>query len=145
MPEIDTRDEVIPHGDVYLDDFLAPEGISQLWDEMRVGRANITAAVDPVALDASYRLTIQCCLAAPAVDGRPTSVRTVLFLKWNPIDNIIVPDRCHLYRAQDQTIRCRHVHGSPDLHMPVVLAGEDIWVPLSEFLACVFRNPPEIL
>jgi hypothetical protein len=145
MPEIGDHDEVIPPGDIYLDDILAlGQGIPHHWSEKRIGHADIFAFIETVVPGVAYHLIIQCCLAAPAIGGRPTHVRTALFGAWGPIDNLIVPSNNLLYRAHNQTVHCRHVYGPPELDMPVVLAGEYIWVPLSEILACVFRNPPAI-
>jgi hypothetical protein len=150
MPEIGDHDEVIPPGDAYLDDFLAlGQELPDRWHKTRVGHAAILAFIELITPGTRYRLLIRCCLAAPAVDGRPTSVLTIISGEWNPILNIIATNNI-LYRAQDQTMRCSHMYGSSDSIVrprdPVDEAdGRRDWVPLSDFLACIFRNPPEIL
>jgi hypothetical protein len=158
MPEIGAHDEVVPPGDVYLDDFLAPgQEIPYHWDEMRAGRAEIFAIIDPVVPGATYHLIIVCHLAAPAVGGRPTSVSMMISGEWDTIENTIVPRNDLLYRAQNQTMRCRHLYGPPDLNVrPLIPVDEahgarnwiyesNYWVPISQVLACIFRNPPVVL
>jgi hypothetical protein len=145
-------------GGAYLDDVLAlGQGLPYHWSETRVGHADVAVFIKPVEPGVTYRLDITCDLAAPAVGDRPTTVWTALSGKWTPIDNLFVPkyDRL-LCREQGQTMRCRHMYGSPDPNdKPTIPVDEasgglnwmyesDHWLPISQVLACVFRNPPDV-